>query len=82
MPPPLLPAKLLLPAELPERVELRTLSTPPVKLRMAPPTPGVVLPNKVELETVRVELVFIMPPPPFVALLFEMVELETEMVLV
>ena len=81
MPPPLLPAKLLLPAELPERVELRTVRTAvPVKLRMPPPMPGVVLPNKVELETVKVELVLMIPPPPLVALLFEMVELETEMV--
>ena len=35
----------------------------------------------VEFKTVRVELVLIIPPPPpLVALLFEMVELETEMV--
>ena len=79
-----MPPPLLLPAELPERVELVTLRVDEpeltVVLRIPPPTPRVVLPNKVELETVRVELVLMMPPPPLVALLFEMVELETEMV--
>lgn len=76
-----MPAKLLFPAELPERVELVTLRVDdPVKLRMPPPFPGVVFPNKVELETVKLELVLAIPPPPLVALLFEMVELETEMV--
>ena len=75
---------MLLPAELPERVELVTLRIDEpeltVVLRIPPPTPGVVLPNKVELEIVRLELVLTIPPPPLVALLFEMVELEMEMV--
>jgi len=51
-----------------------------VVFRIPPPTPGVVLPNKVELETVKLELVLTIPPPPLVALLFKMVELEMEMV--
>lgn len=79
MPPPLL-------AELPERVEFVTVrfDNPEliVAFKIPPPLPRVVLPNKVELETVKLELVLTIPPPPLIALLFEMVELETEMVLV
>ena len=69
---------------MPERVELVTLRIDEPELavvfRIPPPTPGVVLPNKVELETVKLELVLTIPPPPLVALLFKMVELEMEIV--
>ena len=72
-------------AELPDRVEFVTVRFDNPELTVAfkipPPLPVVVLPNKVELEIVRLELVLMMPPPPLAALLFEMVELETEMVL-
>ena len=78
-------------AEFPERVELVTVRLDDPELTVAfkipPPLPEavfseVVLTNKVELETVRFELVLTIPPPPLVALLFEMVELEMEMVFV
>jgi len=72
-------------AELPESVELVTVRFDEpvltVAFKIPPPLPRVVLPNKVELETVKLELVLAIPPPPLVALLFEMVELETEIVL-
>ena len=65
-----------LPAELPEMVELVTVRMPPPVLEMPPP-PAMfaVLPEIVELETVRVP-VFLMPPPlPEFIVLPEIVEL-------
>ena len=50
------------------------------KLRIPAPFVALKLPVKTESVIVRLELVLMMPPPPLVALLPEMVELEMEMV--
>ena len=62
-------------AELPERVELVTVTVPLTKLPMPPPHAVAVFPESVELVMVREPRLSM--PPPYSPVLFSMVELET-----
>ena len=75
MPPPPLTLLKSAAAELSDKVELVSVRVPPTLLSMAPPMLLAILPERVQLKTVRLPRFEI--PPPYVAEFPEMVELDT-----